>query len=123
MTALLVVAFLSGCEAESASTPDGILGIWVTDAPTHQDRTFEVREDAVIFGTGKFSAPRFYLVTRVELHPDSAQWKACTLFYREYDGSIAEMRLQYQTIPSPRLRFQNRDESWYPSNPEESKDA
>lgn len=109
---MFVVAVLASCASEPAPTPDEILGIWVTDAPRHQDRTFEIRDDAVIFGTGKFSAPRLYLLVGFEPRPEITGWQVCTLLYREYDGSIAELDLQYQMRPKPRLRFSNRKEFW-----------
>ena len=113
----------TACEQESAPTPNEILGVWRTDAPRHVDRTFEIRDDAIVFGTGKFSAPRLHVLLRVESKPDLAGWKVCTLFYREYDGTIAELDLEYQAQPSPKLRFPNREEFWVRSERQEDQDA
>jgi len=120
---LFCLNMLTGCALEPDPVPQEILGIWRTDAPRHRDRTFEIRDDAVIFGTGKFSAPRLHVLVRVEHRDDVGDWQASMLFYREYDGSIAELELQYQTQPKLRLRFLHHAEFWYRSDNQGSGDA
>jgi len=111
--AFVVMTLSTGCESGSKTPPAEIIGQWITDAPRHRDRIFEIRSDVVLFGTGKFSGPRLYSLIRVEPRPDHAGWKACRLFYREDDGSVGEIALRYKTEPTPMLRFASRDEFWF----------
>jgi hypothetical protein len=113
--AAILMALLGSCESASTPPPVDILGVWMTDAPRHRDRSFEVREDAVVFGTGRFSAPQLYTLVRVEPRPDSVGWKVCRLFYRERDGTVSEIDLEYTAQPKPTLRFFDRKEVWFRS--------
>lgn len=121
--AFVVITLSMSCGSGPTTPPAEILGRWVTDAPRHRDRIFEIRDDVVIFGTGKFSGPRLFTLIRVEPRPDQAGWKVCRLFCREDDGTVGEIALRYKTEPKPMLRFSDRAEFWFRINDRGQQDA
>jgi hypothetical protein len=120
---LLCLPFLGSCGIDSTSPPTEILGIWSSDAPRYQNRSLEIRDDAVLFGTGKFSAAAWQPLIGVDPNPDLDGWRACTLRLRETDGAISKLALLYRTTPRPELRFANRQEVWTRSQPKGNDDV
>lgn len=119
----VMICLICACEDPPSPPPEQILGGWVTDAPSHRDRTFEIRDDAVVFGTGKWSSSRLHILIGVEERPSVQNWDVYTIRYREYDGSIGALEVHYRSTPKNMLRFANRQEIWTRSQTGKQDDA
>jgi hypothetical protein len=113
---LLGLGLLCACSGEVEPTPSEILGIWTTGADRYADRIFEVREDAVLFGTGRFGAPKLHSIVSSEAvasktveSPGCGAW---LVSYREVGGSVNSIDLTVCDGPEPTLQFANRSEIW-----------
>ena len=109
---LLVSGLVFGCAPELEPTPSAILGHWSTEATRYRDRSLEIRPDAILFGTGPYSAPRLHILIGVESQPSSDPWNVCRLSYREDDGTVGQLEISYRDQPRPQIRFANRQEIW-----------
>jgi hypothetical protein len=109
---LLALAFLVGCGPEPTDLPPEILGDWTTDAPSYRNRHFEIRTNAIVFGTGEFSADLRHSLVGSETKPGSDGWTDCVLRYREPDGGVSDLGISYRTRPREELRFAHRKEVW-----------
>jgi hypothetical protein len=110
---LLVLVALAACSKPPGEVPKELLGTWVTDAPTHADRTFVIRPDAVVFGTGAYSRENYSLADIEAMEPAEG-WKPYRLSIRELDAEISSIEVAYRTGATPELRFRNRSEIWRP---------
>ena len=111
----LIVALLTvlvGCASEVSPPPEQILGIWSTDSERYAGRTFEIRTDAIVFVTGEFSPPILHSLAQAEALPESNSKSRWRLHYRETDGTISTLDLDYRPTPEPTLQFANRKEIW-----------
>ena len=52
LVGLAVACALAACRPREITIPDGLIGVWTTEAPRYQDRFFDLRPEKVIFGTG-----------------------------------------------------------------------
>jgi hypothetical protein len=57
-----------GCSDASDPIPAELLQVWTTDNPAYQGRSFELRDDAVVFGTGPYSFA-MHFIEHVEANP------------------------------------------------------
>lgn len=114
--ASLIVALvvLTACSKPPAEVPKALLGTWVTDAPTHADRVFIVRPDALVFGTGAYSAKDAYAIDAVEPLTPSDGWTPFRISIRELDTEITRIEVAHRRGATPELRFLNRPEIWRP---------
>jgi len=120
---VLVLVCTLACE-EPLEKPSGeIVGAWRTDAPSHRDRTFEIREDALVFGTGRYAPRRLHILIGVERRPPAAHWDVYRIRYREYDGTTGEIEIHHRSGARPELRFANRPEVWTRRDKGESDDV
>jgi hypothetical protein len=103
---------LLACEPALEPPPAELVGTWRTAAPRYRDRVFEIREDAVVFGTGRFSGSRLHLLLGVERDEPVDGWDVYRLHYREYDGAITPLEIHLWPGGSGTLRFANRAERW-----------
>ena len=53
LVALAVGFTLGACRRDVRDLPQGLLGVWTTEAPKYQDRFFALNEDSLTFGTGE----------------------------------------------------------------------
>jgi len=113
-SALLAALLLVACAPEPSKPPSEIVGTWVTDAPRYEGRHFEVRDDAIVFGTGRFSASLRHSLVSVETEPEPGPdgWIPCVLHYREPDGAVSDLVLSYRVKPRLQLRFEHRKGIW-----------
>lgn len=98
-----------GC-AEPVEPPD-LIGVWRTDAEPYRDRSFEVQDAWIVFGTGghgSASHPR----EGTECVAQGEGSLLCTLYYRTPDGSRTRLRLVYEAGPPESVRFENRGQVW-----------
>ena len=108
----LALAFLAGplgC-AEQVVPPE-LIHVWRTDLPAYRDRSFEVRADFIIFGTGGQSSVS-HRIEAVEVEETENGGLLCVLHYSGRDGGRPQVRLVFEPGSPDRLRFENRDESW-----------
>lgn len=117
----LLLGLTLGCgEAELEPIPDEILGVWLTDAPSYQGRTFEIRKDMIQFGTGEYSAPAIHSVIGVERMESSDGSEIFAIHHRESDGTSSQTKVAYRpgnkpsmtAATQPTLVFVNRKEVW-----------
>ena len=116
LVALATIMLSMGCEQDEPISLSKLAGVWKTDARRYADRVFEIREDAIVFGTGEFGAPEYHAVVSVDVVPspsggqaESERWR---VEYREDDGAIGEIEMSYRSQPTPSLQFVNRSEVW-----------
>ena len=97
--------------------------MWRSDHERYRDRTFEIREDAVLFGTGEFKAAAFHSIVGVEpiARNDEPGVKSWRVIYRDADDGTDSMELVFREHPAPRLRFASR-EDWWRRAPQGGKD-
>lgn len=49
-----MVATILGCQSGNGKAiPDDLSGLWKTSDPNYTDRYFEIKDDVIIFGTGR----------------------------------------------------------------------
>jgi hypothetical protein len=111
---LVLLLSLVGCATEPSDPPTEILGFWATDAPRYRGRYFEIRDDAIVFGTGEFSAAHRHSLVGVETKSRPDGWSDCQIRYREPDGAVGEVDLSYRITPRKELQFAHRNEIWTP---------
>ena len=120
--ALVVLFTAVSCGEPKMPVPDEIRGHWRSDHVRYRDRTFEIRENAVLFGTGEFSAAALHRIVTVEPvqrrgATDEQGWR---LVYSDHDGGTDAMELVYRAEPAPGLRFANREDWWRRPRPGDS---
>jgi len=100
-----LVALAAGCGTQrSSALPEELVGVWRTPTPPYADRYFELRRDAVVFGTGEGTAAT-HPVDRVEA-TRQGPLLLYTVFYR--DG---EQRYRWTFLYDPAgksIRMKNR---------------
>ena len=102
-----------GCAEELQPPHDDLLGVWKTDAPRYRGRFFEVRSDALVFGTGEFDPSRLLrLVGVIPSDSKATDGEGWILRYREDDGALIDLEVFVRPGPNARLRFANREEVW-----------
>lgn len=111
---VLVLAAFAACSKPPAEVPKALLGTWVTDAPTHADRVFIVRPDALVFGTGAYSVKNAYAIDSVEPLTPGEGWTPFRISIRELDSEITSIEVAHRRGATPELRFLNRPEIWRP---------
>ena len=82
----LALAFLAGplgC-AEQVVPPE-LIHVWRTDLPAYRDRSFEVRADLIVFGTGGQSSVS-HRIEAVEVEETENGGLLCVLHYSGPDG-------------------------------------
>lgn len=111
--ALLGPVLLGACSEPPVVVPTALLGTWVTDVPTHADRRFVVRADAIVFGTSAYSHENYSLV-QVEPREQSGGWQTYRIAFRELDAEVAEIEVALRAGTPPALRFKNQSGIWRP---------
>ena len=91
--------------------PAELQGVWRSPAPAYAERSFEVRLDSVIFGTGRYTMDMWPLdgVIAERLGPSEILY---TLRYLGEDREPDEVRVHHTAGPPESLRFDNRKEVW-----------
>ena len=112
-----LVALAAGCSDPPEPVPTELLGTWRSTHERYRDRTFEIREDAVLFGTGEHKAPAFHRIVTAEHLEESAggatqKWR---LVYRDKDSGTDSIELVYRDKPKRSVRFANRRDWWHPA--------
>ena len=123
MTLVASVALLAcllatgGCGQGLEPPDDQLLGVWTTDAARYQGRFFEVRPDAIVFGTGAYSPARLHRLIGVAPAPSKASdGQGFRLRYREDDGALVDVEVFVRSGVQAQLRFANREEVWRRAN-------
>ncbi|MDQ7844493.1 MAG: hypothetical protein QN141_12110 [Armatimonadota bacterium] len=103
--AVVLVALTAGCGTRRSSTvPEELVGVWRTPTPPYADRYFELRPDAIVFGTGEGGSSS-HPIDRVESRRQGPL-TLYTVFYR--DG---EQRYRWAFLYDPvgrSIRMKNR---------------
>ena len=107
--AFLVIALLAamvGCESGKEKTvPDDLLGVWKTSEPRYADRFFELRKDAIIFGTGGDNADT-YPVDSVEKTHDE-EGLLYHIYYLNLEGEQYTFSIYHDTTNHGVIRLKN----------------
>lgn len=107
-----MLSVLLACSASGPPPPE-IQGVWRSTSAAYAERSFEVRPDSVIFGTGKYTMD-IWPITGVTAEPSEVP-AADTLYTVHYVGPDQEtlaVRVHYAAGPPATLRFDNRREVW-----------
>jgi hypothetical protein len=111
--ALACCFVLSACEPASETLPAEMLQAWHSDAPGYEYRSFELRDDWVIFGTGLANSDMFKL-EHVQSEADSAGGRRYTIRYTTMDGESVAVEIIHRPGPHTTLKFANHNEVWTP---------
>ena len=114
---LALVGFTAACGNEAIPVPEELARVWVTSEPRYRGRTFELRPDSLIFGTGANTFQE-HAIERVEAGKPRKGWSHYTVFYREDDGAVVPIYLLHRPTSGGSMRFANRKETWQPVQPE-----
>ena len=104
--AFVILMILVGCQSrEGATVPDELVGTWKTSAPKYVDRSFEIRKNVIILGTGQGNT---------DLHPISNIQEArdgeaifYTISYVNYEGRPDRFSFHYDPARGGVIRFKN----------------
>lgn len=109
---------LAACAPEPLPLPSELVGVWKTSSPRYAERSFEVRADWVIFGTGR-NTLTMHELARVEpgAGRDGAteEWTPYRIVYRAESGDEQAIEILFRTRGGRALRFAHRDEIWTPA--------
>jgi hypothetical protein len=115
--AVLACGFaVCACEPESETLPSEMLQIWHSDAPRYQGRSFELRSDWVVYGTGG-AGSALHQLEHVASEAISDGGRLYTIRYKADDGENTVVQLRHYPGPKMRLIFANHDEVWTPGQP------
>ena len=109
LLAVCMASVLPACGRNSTKTaPRELVGIWTAAGPLYADRTLEIREDRLYFGTGGTEDREPLTIVRVR----SEQAADHTLYSIEYQSSDgADFTLPIQLFAGGReLRLANREQ-------------
>ena len=107
---------LFGCEPESEILPSEMLQVWHSDEPRYRGRSFELRPDWVIYGTGGAGSD-LHQLEHVASEANSDGGRLYTIRYKTQDGESTAIELTYYSSPETRLIFANHHEVWTPGEP------
>lgn len=114
---LTAAAAVTGCAPEPLPLPPEIVGVWTTTEPRYAERSFELRPDWVIFGTGR-NTLTMHELARVEPGTASSrearEWTPYRIVYRAENGDEQTVDVLFRTRGGRALRFAHRDEIWTP---------
>ncbi|MFQ5988857.1 MAG: hypothetical protein ACE5K9_02965 [Candidatus Methylomirabilales bacterium] len=105
MAFALLIAMV-GCQSGNGKTvPDDLLGVWKTSEPKYANRFFELKKDAVIFGTGKDNADT-YPVDSIEKTRDE-EGLLYHIYYLNVQGQRYTFSIYYDATNHGVIRFKN----------------
>ena len=104
---LALSAFQCG---KNTTIPEDLIGVWKTMAPTYVDRSFEIKTDEVIFGTGEETFDT-YPITKIKSEKDPReQGTLYTLYYKNIEGQEYGFSFYYDPANHGIIRFKNQKE-------------
>jgi hypothetical protein len=110
---LILTVVLAACSAgESEILPPEALQVWRTDAPGYRDRSFELRDGWVVFGTGYYTHS-IHAIDSVEVDAETETVRL-EVAYRADDGESVPLRLVFTPGDPPALRIGSRSDVWVP---------
>ncbi len=92
------------------AVPEDLIGVWGTTSPTYEDRSFEIKADEIIFGTGedKFDT---YPITKIRIEKDRKEQKTLYLIcYKNIEGKEYKFFFYYDPANQGTIRFKNQKE-------------
>ena len=108
---MVCTAFLAGCNV-SSTIPEGLVGVWQTDAAESADVTFDFSRERIVISSGMGAIE--YTVEKVEA--DKGHLYDTTLYsiyYLDRDGETNLMRLLYSPQEGGVVRFKSdQDTVW-----------
>ncbi|MFQ5801538.1 MAG: hypothetical protein ACE5JQ_01415 [Candidatus Methylomirabilales bacterium] len=107
--ALLVFTLLAtivGCQPATEKTiPDDLLGVWKTSEPKYADRFFEIKKDALIFGTGGDNTDIYSVASVEQAHDDVGL--LYNIHYLNLEGQQYTFSIYYAPTNDGVIRFKN----------------
>jgi hypothetical protein len=118
VSAAALLGLLVACSGSSRTVPLEILGTWRSSSATHADRYLELRDRAVIFGTGKYTMEmRAVEWARSDDAEPPERGREHRVAYRNDQGEILDLRLLHDVGPPETLRFVNHKDVWTREKP------
>ncbi len=104
----------------TAAIPSELLGVWITDAPQYQDRTFEITQNTLVFKSSLANSSEYEVARSVLKHKSvhmtiEGSDPEMTLYEIEYQSAGKPGTFSFYLIVSPDLaiRFKNQpDMEW-----------
>lgn len=116
LAALALTSVFFGCQgAKLKSVPDGLLGLWKTSAPKYADRFFELKREAITFGTGEGTSS-VHDILSVEKVPAGKQ-VLYTICYATEGGKHSEFSFYYDPANGGTIRFKNQKQMDWKKEP------
>jgi hypothetical protein len=104
--ALLACLVLPGCRAPGPSAPPAeIQGAWETEHPKYADRSFEIRKDRLVLGTGRGQAATYH-IRAVTLESDNVG-PLTTITYADAEGVENVFAFYYYPTGGGVIRLKN----------------
>ena len=99
-----------GCGSDPL--PGDLIQVWRNPAPGYRDLYFEIREGAIVFGTGDHSS-RMHSIESVQLQRVGGATEIA-IEYRAEDGEAVPLNLVHTPGSPPRLQIGSRKDQWIP---------
>jgi len=96
--------------SKKATVPGDLIGVWKTTTEPYADRSFEIKADEVIFGTGEgnFDA---YQITKIKTEKDPREQATLyILCYKIIEGQEYKFSFYYDPASHGTIRFKNQPE-------------
>ena len=108
---IVCLVVLSVCQCGRKTTvPDDLIGVWETTAPDYADRSFEIKADQIIFGTGEEKVDA-YPITKMKIEKAREQEKTLYLIcYKNVEGQEYKFFFYYDPANQGTIRFKNQIE-------------
>lgn len=103
--AALIVAFLAFLPRKHGSLPDQLAGVWTSADPRYADRSFELTQSTVAFGTGG-QAVDLYLISDVEKAPQGDK-TLYEIHCHRMKGAKEKISFFYTLQDGGTIRFKN----------------
>ncbi len=108
LVAFVTLVCLCGCRSvKNKTVPDELVGVWKTSAPNYADRYFELKKDAIIFGTGKGSASVNAILKVEEVREEKEKVVLYVIHYTNEGGKDYLLSFYYDPTDAGRIRFKN----------------
>jgi hypothetical protein len=106
--AFVTLVYLCGCRSgKNKTVPDELVGVWKTSAPNYADRSFELKKDAIIFGTGEGKVSFNTILQVEEVREEKEKMVLYVIHYTGEGGNDYALSLYYDATNGGTIRFKN----------------
>lgn len=108
LAAIVAVVCFCGCRAgKSKTVPDELVGVWKTSARQYADRSFELRKDTILFGTGGSGVSVNPIVKVEQVREEKENMVLYVIHYTGEGTSDYVLSFYYDAANGGTIRFKN----------------